>query len=290
MSQTYELVTDRPRPWSWERYSRWLVLTWKRLLANSPSERTVHRFLEEHPVLVPGGEGGEDSIGGHHGAFPAALISQPELPGLTRPRPDFMWITKFSGVVTPVLIEIERPEKRWFRKSGVPQAHLTQAVDQLAVWRAWLGKDAQRALFYERYGISDWIRRYHKIEPVFCLIYGRRSEFEANPELSRKRAEMRPDWLTWMTFDRLRPHWSPQPKVTAQYAKGSFRVIAIPPTFELGPDTILSLRELTGLGQAIERNTLISQSRREFLLTRLPYWEEWRAQESFGSYSMGDAE
>lgn len=145
MGQSYELVAERPLPWPWSRYESWLTAEWQALLGRSPSESEVHEFLEQHPSMVPGGEGGEQSIGGHHGAFPAALISEPELPGLTRPTPDFMWISKMSSVVKPVLIEIERPDKRWFRSSdGVPHSDLTQAIDQISTWRDWFESEPHR--------------------------------------------------------------------------------------------------------------------------------------------------
>lgn len=268
-------------PWSWEQYERWLTAEWASLLDRSPSEPEIQGFLEGHPCLVPGGEGGERSIGGHHGSFPAALFSQPELPGLTSPCPDFLWISKVSSLVRPVLIEIERPRKLWFRSNGVMTYPLNEAIDQRGTWRTWFENGAQQQLFYERYGIDDYVREYHKIDPAYCLIYGRRREFEEDGHLTRKREELRPNWLEWMTFVRLRPLYGARNCVSARFLRRAFRVIAIPPTFAIGPETMEGLGPLLGLEDAIRKNELISDERREFLINRLPYWQAWAARAGF---------
>lgn len=110
---------DRPLPTPWDEYASWLTDRWQRLLASDPSERDVQTFLEAHPSLLPGADG-DIGPGGHHGPEYNAVIAEPPLKGIERNRfPDFMWITRSTSLITPICIEIERPGKQWFNKSGV---------------------------------------------------------------------------------------------------------------------------------------------------------------------------
>jgi hypothetical protein len=201
-----------------------------------------------------------------------------------------MWITKVSGLVTPVIVEIEAPGRLWFRSDGNLRAELTQSIGQVAAWREWFESEAHRSLFYQNYGISDWIRDYHQVDPVYCLIYGRRREWEGNPGLSRRRESLRPGWLKWMSFDRLRPLFDARNHVSARMVRGKLQAIAVPPTLQLGPAIILDLRDIDGLEVAIAANRLMSRERRDFLLERLPYWLDWANAEEKGSYNYGDSE
>jgi antiviral defense system Shedu protein SduA len=290
--KTYELAKGGPSSMSWAEYDSWLRRAWSTLLNRDPPEPEVQKFLESHPCLVPGGEGGTESIGGHHGAFPDALISQAELPGLTKPVPDFLWVSKLSSVVKPVLIEIERPGKRYFRATGRPtervkSAQLTEAEGQISHWKDWFENEAHRTLFYDRYGIDDFVRRYHRVDPVYCLIYGRRREFENDEELSTLREAMRPGWLIWRTFDSLRPLYDARHAICIKFQQGHFKVVAVPPTLELGPENVEGLLHWDGLDQAISGNPMIPTDRKRFLLSRLPYWRDWLAQEQRGAIEVG---
>src|SRR5262245_45636995 len=126
-------------PMRWEDYEEVVSTHWNNLLTSvpSPSEQTVHRFLEQHPCLVPGAF---NIIGGTSGHYPSmsALFSQPPLPSYDRRIPDFMWLSANSEIDEPVLVELEAPDKRWFTKSGEQTAHLTQALGQIADWKAWM--------------------------------------------------------------------------------------------------------------------------------------------------------
>jgi hypothetical protein len=56
--RTYELDPAAPPAWDWNRYEQHLQGASAELLACGPSEAEVHRFLELHPCMLPGGEGG----------------------------------------------------------------------------------------------------------------------------------------------------------------------------------------------------------------------------------------
>jgi hypothetical protein len=116
------------------------------------------------------GEGGDRSVGGHHGAFPNAVISKPELPGLRRPVPDFMWITKVSGLVYPVMIEIETPAKKWFTAAGIQTHALSQAVavEALPVGRSMLPGRRGSRWHVACSGVTPATRAYRVPRASYC--------------------------------------------------------------------------------------------------------------------------
>jgi hypothetical protein len=271
----FEILGDVPAPWSWDHYESWLWNTWTDLLDNSdPSnEKRFQKFLEQHPCLVPGGEGTGTSFGGHHGSWEDTLISQPPLPGIFKKIPDFMWVTKTSEDIIPVLVEIEAPGKPWLTKKGL-SAKLGQPQGQLAEWKRSLDEPANRLQFAELYNFpARWATEFN-FEPRFMLIYGRRREFEDQPERNRERRGMRDPRVDAMTYDRLKPLAGSRNAISVRIEGLNRRVLAIPPTFRLGPDSAEAIAELNGLVEAISSNELISEERRAFLLKRLPYWQD----------------
>ena len=265
------ISTPGPPAWSWDEYEHWLWPEWQKCLRdNASDEAPVHHFLEQNPCLLPGGEASAASIGGHHGPFPGAVISKPLLPGTFSRQPDFMWPTKMSSVFMPVLLEIERPEKRWFTAKGQQTATLTQAMNQVAEWRTWLNSEANKLVFYEKYGISSWIRSYFQVQPVFGLVYGRRAEFAADARLSVHRESIRPEWLHWSTYDGLAPSADARRRICVRVKEGAgWEVVAIPPTFEFSDHAEDDLQGIVGLDRAIIENPLLSGPRKQYLLDQL---------------------
>lgn len=124
-------------------------------------------------------------------------VSSPEARwGWPQFRADLMWVTRSSGLVTPILIEMEKPNKRWFQHNGRPTAEFRDAHDQLNDWRAWFSHDENSALFRRQYLLFDRFDD-RPLLPQFVLIYRRRSEFERRrrpykPEGAAKKAR----WAT----------------------------------------------------------------------------------------------
>lgn len=279
MERKFELV-DGPPAWSWVEYERWLTAEWARMLeeADPNDECAFQRFLERHPCLLPGGEGTAESFGGHHGGWGDIVIAEPPLPGIFLKRPDFMWLTKTSEDLIPVLIEIEAPGKRWFTGKGDRTPNLTHAEGQLADWRQKLDDPAGRSQFADLYEFPQrWTQRFN-LAPRFMLIYGRQSEFTERPDWNRKRRGLRDPSIDEMTYDRLRPLAGSANAITVRINRANDlaerRAVAIPPTFQFGPTNASPVARVHGLGEAIKANELISDDRRDFLLTRLAYWQD----------------
>ncbi len=279
MERKFELV-EGPPAWGWAEYETWLSVEWPTVLrtADPRDESAFQDFLERHPCLLPGGEGTGDSFGGHHGSWGGIAIAEPPVPGIFIKRPDFMWLTKNSEDLIPVLIEIEAPSKRWLTDKGNRTHELTHAEGQLADWRQKLDDPAVRSQFADLYEFPQrWTQRFN-FAPRFMLIYGRQAEFSEHPDRNRKRRGLRDPSIGAMTFDRLRPSYGSANAITVRVNRKNDLVerwaVAVPPTFKFGPANASSVTRIHGLAEAIKANELISEDRRAFLLERLEYWQD----------------
>jgi len=225
-----------------------------------------------------------------HSPFPMAVLSKSPLSGAGMYVPDFIWLASDSSNFTPVFIEIESPCKRWFTKDGVPTHDLSQAVNQLAQWRAWLSLHENAALFYRSFEIPEYLYRHLTFRPEFVLIYGRRKEFEDRPQLTRLREQFERHGQVVMTFDRPHPAKDCSRYISAVKTNGPYRALAVPATMELGPMVADDFARIAALPEAIQKNEWISEERRRFLVERLPYWNAWARTPDHGTICTRDWE
>jgi hypothetical protein len=283
---TYELHPDPPPAMTWQEYEQRVMAEWTSLLDSEDcDERRVHQFLPQHPSMIPGAYSMTGPSG--HPPFPLAVLSESALSGVGTRVPDFIWLASDSAEFTPVLVEIESPRKRWFTRNEEPTHDLTQAVNQLAQWRAWLNKPENAAVFYESFEIPDYLRRYRSFRPEFVLIYGRRREFEERPQLAGLREQFERHGQVVMTFDRLRPAMDCSQYIAATKRNARYRALAVPATVRIGPNVAEDFARIDGLREAILHNEWISEDRRRFLVERLPYWNGWAAGPDRGSICSG---
>lgn len=272
---------DRPRAMPWEQYSDKALADWYSLLARDPDEDEVQRFLELHPSMIPGGSG-DIGPGGHHGSDMGAVFRRPRLTGSGRSfEPDFMWVTRSSALITPILIEIEKPSKRWFKKDGRPTAEFTHAHDQLNDWRAWFAHDENGAIFRDKFLFLGNKYANRPLEPQFVLIYGREAEFlfggeHSNPDdLRFKRDQQRGQNEVFRSFDSIKPRFDHSDSITLTMTAKGPELFAFSPTYTTGPtisDGALLLGDPTA---ALARSAMISDERRAYLARRWAYWQDF---------------
>lgn len=196
--------------------------------------------------------------------------------GLTTRIPDFLWIAVDSSTISPILIELERPEKHWFTAAGVPTAELTQAQTQLAEWRAWMADPAHELLFRDFFGLSDESWRRHAFRPMYILIFGRRNEFDGRDHLNKLRRQLERDDEIYMTFDRLAPRQDASELVCLRIRQPrQYQAVTWPPVATFSPWFAQDRVRFQGLSEAIGRAEGLTEERRQFLLQRLPYWNNW---------------
>ncbi|MGP5383628.1 Shedu anti-phage system protein SduA domain-containing protein [Glutamicibacter arilaitensis] len=275
---------NRPRPSNWEYYSDQVRAKWFDLLSTDPEERAVQEFLELHPAMIPGGSG-DIGPGGHHGSQMSAVFRQPNLSGAGKDFiPDFMWVTKSSSLITPILIEIEKPSKRWFNKDGSPTAKFAQATDQLDQWRSWFAHDSNPALFRQRYMFEE-LHLNRALKPQFVLIYGRDSEFtlggghSAPWSLRHKRESKRKPDETFMSFDSLVPRYDHQNSVTVTMTANGPMPFAFSPVYQTHSMTGLDARVLGDPSEALERSVMMTSERKTYLAKRWEYWQTVEARQ-----------
>lgn len=287
----YHIEEPPEKAQNWETYERAVMTEWDSLLnGEASSEASIQVFLERHPSMVPGAFG---LVGGESGHDPSltSLISQPPLPSYDRRIPDFMWLSEWSDTEQPVLIEIEAPGKRWFTKSGTPTADFTQSLNQIAEWKAWFTVPHNVQAFKAFYGLDREAWRRLRFRPAYLLIYGRRAEASADPILTQKRGIVYGDDVVTMTYDRLRPNPKAMDLICVKVdGPMAFRALSVPATLTWSPSLAEARALISGLGDAIEANPYISQQRKQFLIRRLPYWNEWGHREQKGVINLGDRE
>lgn len=283
---------QRPMGHAWETYSDIALSEWYGLLSQDPEEDAVQRFLELHPSMIPGGSG-DIGPGGHHGSDMGAVFRRPKLTGNGRTfEPDFLWVTMSSALVTPILIEIEKPSKRWFKKDGRPTSDFTEARDQLNDWRSWFAREGNQSLFRETYLFLSEKYRDRPLEPQYVLIYGRESEFglgggHTNPEeLRYKRDQQRAKDEVFMTFDSLRPRYDHRVSMTLTMRSHGPEIYAFSPVY--GTSAFIGEGALL-LGDpqpAISRSVMMTDERRAYLAKRWAYWQEEERQKNADANMM----
>lgn len=218
---------------------------------------------------------------GHHGLLNPGVVSQPELSGFRRKKPDFLMLAYDSEAVTAILVEIEAPAKRWANKKGGPTAELSAAFDQLDDWKSWFKDPDNQNLFMNAYGIESHWQKTRVFEQRYILIYGRREEATRSEAFAKKRKLLAKEHVATMTWDRLKPaRHEDRPSIRMDRSKpdATWKTLHFPPTLKLGPAIAARMAELSYREEAIRRNRLMSKERKAFLIGRLAYWDEWAAE------------
>lgn len=264
-----------------DKHAKRIVAEWHALLDSEPDENKLQDFLEQYPAFLPGARG-DIGNGGHHGPLYGAVIRQAPLQGLdTDRKPDFMWITRSTDLITPICIEIEKPSKRWFRQDGTQHAQFTQAQNQLSQWRSWFDSAVNVAWFRQTYLDGEFARC--KLEPQFVLVHGRQKEFDDSSVKTppAERMGVRRSWARdrehLRTFDSLRYDHDLDSEVSmTQRADGSREVWKIPPTYTVSkyPRGPMLLGDPTN---AIDRSVDETKARRPSIVA------SWREQTEEGN-------
>ncbi|MCS3616701.1 hypothetical protein GGP54_003171 [Salinibacter ruber] len=215
------------------------------------------------------------------------VISQPDLKGLGNDRkPDFMFLRKDSTSWSPVLVEIEDPNKDIYLSDKVKErSEFTEARAQIKQWKSWFDRSENEEIFKKRYIRLHSPRAMDlKIDPQYILIYGRRSEFENDRDVKEHRRTLLDRYDSeLMSYDRLYPSMHYGSRLITVQAKGprQYEAKAVPRTFSTaGAPFAKAYLEVSGLKDAIIEDDRIRPERQDFLLERIDYWREWASSDS----------
>jgi len=140
--------------------------------------------------------------------------------------------------------------------------------------------------FIEFYQLPDLLRS-RTIKPLFVLIFGRREE--ANRHINKRSQLGRNDEFL-MTYDRLSPDSTIQNLITVKITSEGYEAIAIPPTLTLSPVFAEDHAIISNKEKAVLNNPYISKKRKEFLINRFSYWDEWSNSGAKCVINLGDEE
>ncbi len=266
----YKLKRDAPPALDFDNYSSVMCDEFQALLLNSSDDESVfQRFFERNPSYLPGAY----QLFGKSGHYPymSSLVSQPCIKGVSDRKPDFMWLAHNSTDFSPIFIEIEKPSKRLFTCGGQQSSIYTQALTQIRDWKIQLDKPHERGLFFEMLGNPDELYRL-TFSPQYCLIYGRRDEYEEDDHLRAMKSKLSSQDICLMSYDRLRPDKNAMNFVSVELVNRRFRVKHIPPTFRYYPAEASVFTKYDGFKDRISEMVHTSVERKEFLFERYNYW------------------
>lgn len=202
-----------------------------------------------------------------------------------------MWISTHSTMWYPTLIEIEKPSKQIFTAAGIPTAEFSEARNQLAQWKTWFSSPENVQTFIMSYGIPDWMRKERQMQLHTVLVYGRRNEFEDSPALAKQRASLLNIGEELISYDRLSFDKDLRDAITVRaQGDGKFKALHVPPSFRHKPVLADRLLEMGGIETALSSTPLITNDRREFLISRIPYWAGWAKNGKGGIINTADSE
>ena len=246
-------IKKGPDGLSLEDYRSLVYDEFEKLLADfSHEEKAFQLFFEQNPICMPGAF----ELIGTSGHYPhnSALISQAKLGNLDTKRiPDFMWLAQDSTDFCPVFIEIERPDKKIFTDKGNQTSEFSQAYGQIQEWKSLLNKPNSVLDFYDYYNIPTFLRD-KNFKPQYCMIYGRRNEYENDEFLNRKRAQMNDNDFILMSYDRVLDMifcCQGDDLVTCKVVKKHYEVMHISSTYKYRPGLVSNLCNLNNFIDSI---------------------------------------
>lgn len=289
MRKSYELALDAPSAMSWDEYARTAIAEYRALIAvvGREKESVIHEFFERNPSFVPGAFSYPRS---GHAPIHWGVFSKPRLSGEPGYIPDFLWLATATDCIYPIFVEIETPAKRWFTASGQATSEWTQAHDQILNWKRWLKNPSKMQAWIQSLRLPSQFSHDYELHPQFVLIYGSAKEFEERPELRSKRKAMESENTVLITFDNLVPDANADDFMSLRRRGQRVVAITVPPTFRPGPNLGLDILDVEGRVEAVRRESRMTQSRREFLAKRIPYWDSWMKSGARGMISTGDRE
>jgi hypothetical protein len=150
------------------------------LLGEGHPEQAYQEFIERHTVLAP------REFVQNHGVHFDLVFRKIHL--AKDYAPDFFYLSKSSADWNLVLVEIEKPQSRYFKSQGNNlHPDFLAALDQIARWRAWFDNPANLTGFIDgtiaSVRVPEVMKR-NKCHIKYVLVHGRREEFESN-ELRR---------------------------------------------------------------------------------------------------------
>lgn len=224
------------------------------LLDQNLDEQTYQSFIETNTRLVP-----RDFVL-NHGIWCDLVFRK--LPLGRDYVCDFAFLTKGSMQWRLVLIEIKRPDMRFFRRSTLKlHSQFTDAIEQLSNWRSVLSRDPAGFARGTLSSVMTFPQKDDFVDVRFILVYGRRSEYENDLRRKAKIAKHAPPDVSIMSFDSLVEERAPRGELYLAVRKNEFidiasdRFIGEEPFVYLAPENLrIGAALFASAKSALERN------------------------------------
>ena len=148
------------------------------LLDQGLAEQKYQKFLEENTALIP------REFLQNHGMHLDLVIRKLSL--ARDYTTDFFYMAKSSADWHLVLVEIEKPQSKYFKNNrGDLHADFEAALGQISRWKAWMDNPARKNGFIDGTIASLRVPAQMRSNPChikYVLVHGRRSEFEGNED------------------------------------------------------------------------------------------------------------
>jgi hypothetical protein len=166
------------------------------LLDQQHREQVYQEFIEKNTALVP-----REFIQNHGVVFDVVFRKIPLGNGYVT---DFCFLSKSSADWNCVLIEIEKPQSRYFKKNSMKfHPDFQTALEQIDNWRAWFSNSSNKEGFVN--GTLGQIRdgTHQPCDIKYVLVHGRRAEFEGNESRTSKIREKEREDFQILSYDSL---------------------------------------------------------------------------------------
>jgi len=168
-----------------------------KLLDEAHPEQVYQSFLEKHTQFIP-----REFVQNHGIQFDLVFR---KLRLASDYAPDFFYMSKSSADWNLVLIEIEKPQSKYF-KEGSNELHqdLVSAYNQILQWRAWFQNLNNYAGFIN--GTLGTVREpmgYNPCHIKYVLVHGRRKELADNAVKRNRIKAMEGDDFKIVSYDSL---------------------------------------------------------------------------------------
>lgn len=220
-----------------------LEALYRELLDRETDEQTYQSFIESNTQLVP------REFVMNHGIWCDLVFRK--LPLGSRYVCDFAFVTKASLRWRLVLVEIERPGKRFFRGSTLRlHSDFAHALEQVSDWRSFLSGNLEGFVRETLGSIATFPQITDPGTVKFVLVYGRRSEFERNGMRRDKIAAQERDDLRIMSFDSLAEDLASKERLYLAIRRNEFidilsdRFVSEEPFVHMEPENIQISRKL----------------------------------------------
>jgi hypothetical protein len=162
-------------------------------------ESSMQTYLEQHSDFLP-----YQKFLLNHGVHLSSVIAKLQIGHSYKT--DFAYITKSSNEWYLVLVEIEKPTKRFFNRNDSFSKDFNQAYEQIKNWESYLSDANHKSYLIQRFeGLREprTILRDDNVNIKYLLVYGRSNEWQRSKQRRIKLNSKNTNDIRVCTYDTI---------------------------------------------------------------------------------------